>query len=65
MSGYTYCRCRDCFETVVSSDMSNPDYCDECQEAGCCGGECKAPGAYGCEADILDSLTEEEMGGAL
>ncbi len=35
MSGYTYCACRDCFETVVSTDVVNPDYCDECQEEGC------------------------------
>ena len=35
MSGYTHCACRDCFEIVVSNDMANPDFCDECIEAGC------------------------------
>ncbi len=34
-SGYTHCACRDCFEIVVSDDEDNPDFCDECQEAGC------------------------------
>ena len=34
-SGYTYCACPECFEIVVSNDISNPDYCDECIEAGC------------------------------
>lgn len=55
MSGYTHCRCRDCFETVVSNDMSKPDYCHECEEAGCpdyqgvegMSQECKRPDAYG------------------
>lgn len=53
-SGYTHCRCRDCFETVVSDDMSDPDYCDECKEAGCpdyqgvegMSQECQRPDAY-------------------
>jgi len=34
-SGYTYCRCRDCFVVVVSDDDTNPDYCDDCIKAGC------------------------------
>lgn len=34
-SGYTHCACRDCFEIVVSNDMEQPDFCDECVEAGC------------------------------
>ena len=53
-SGYTHCRCRDCFEIVVSDDMSVPDYCDECVEAGCpdyqgvegMSQECQRPDAY-------------------
>jgi len=51
-SGYTYCGCRDCLETVVSDDMANPDLCDDCAAAGCSlgnedGGECCNPEAYG------------------
>lgn len=46
-SGYTHCACRDCFEIVVSNDMSNPDMCSECEEAGCEeDAECKREDAY-------------------
>ena len=34
-SGYTPCACRDCMETAISDDMSKPDMCHECQDAGC------------------------------
>lgn len=34
-SGYTHCACRDCFETVVSDDMTKPDFCQACEDAGC------------------------------
>ena len=50
-SGYTHCKCLDCFEIVVSEDMADPDYCDNC--AGHCGperstsSECQAETAYG------------------
>jgi hypothetical protein len=57
MSGYTYCRCRDCFEVVVSDDMDYPDYCSECIAAGCpdhqgqegMSQECQRPDAYDCD----------------
>jgi hypothetical protein len=35
MSGYTHCGCRDCMDTTVSSDMSKPELCEDCKEAGC------------------------------
>lgn len=35
MSGYTPCACRDCMDVTVSSDMSKPELCEECIEAGC------------------------------
>lgn len=35
MSGYTDCACRDCMDATVSSDISNPELCSSCQEAGC------------------------------
>jgi len=34
-SGYTHCKCRDCFEIVVSDNQDHPDFCDECRKAGC------------------------------
>lgn len=34
-SGYTHCACRDCMDTTVSSDVSKPELCSECKEAGC------------------------------
>lgn len=47
-SGYTPCRCRDCMEIAVSSNMRKPDFCSACKEAGCEDGfECRAAGAYG------------------
>lgn len=33
-SGYTDCKCRDCFEIAISKD-GKPAYCWECREAGC------------------------------
>jgi len=49
-SGYTYCRCRDCSEIVISDDTSDPDFCDECEEAGCGEDEeCSRQDAYGVE----------------
>ena len=41
MSGYTSCACGTCFD-VVSDDMSKPDLCLPCEEAGCeHDGECQ------------------------
>lgn len=34
-SGYTHCACRDCMDTTVSSDVSKPELCELCSEAGC------------------------------
>lgn len=34
-SGYTPCACRDCTDVTVSSDMAQPELCEECEEAGC------------------------------
>lgn len=34
-SGYTDCACRDCMDVTVSSDTSNAELCEACQEAGC------------------------------
>ena len=58
-SGYTQCKCRDCFEIVVSDDMDNPDFCDDCIKAGCpdyqghkgLSQECQRPDAYGDDSD--------------
>ena len=35
MSGYTHCACRDCMDTVMSSDTSKRELCEACKEAGC------------------------------
>jgi hypothetical protein len=34
-SGYTACACRDCFDCTVSSDVTKPELCSDCFEAGC------------------------------
>ena len=60
-SGYTDCACRDCFDITVSSDVSKPELCSDCAEAGCeChdeetrGVDCKRDDAYGCsDADLI------------
>lgn len=46
-SGYTPCRCRDCFEIAVSNDVTSPDYCNACE--GVCGPE-HSP-SLECQAD--------------
>ena len=47
-SGYTPCKCRDCFEIAVSNDTTIPEMCWECIEAGCePDSECQSPSAYG------------------
>ena len=54
-SGYTPCRCRDCFEIAISSDVGKPEFCGDCEDA-CCedGEECSSPTAYGVvEADLV------------
>lgn len=57
-SGYTPCKCRDCMEIAISSDITKPDYCNACE--GNCGpefstfAECQAEGAYGEYSDEDD-----------
>lgn len=34
-SGYTPCACRDCMDDTMSSDMTKPELCSECSDAGC------------------------------
>lgn len=34
MSGYTECKCHNCFEIAIS-DTDEPDFCLECKEAEC------------------------------
>lgn len=49
--GYHDCPCRDCFEIAIGEDEAgNPSLCNDCQEAGCEGGdcECQSPYAYDC-----------------
>jgi hypothetical protein len=48
-SGYTHCACRDCFDVTISNDMTRPDLCGLCAEAGCepNNGECQRDDAYG------------------
>lgn len=52
MSGYTNCACRDCFDITISDDMTKPELCLDCEEAGCdCDGEseCCRDDVYGCD----------------
>lgn len=62
-SGYTSCACRDCMDITVSSDMTKPELCSECVDAGCdawssregrSAFECQRDDAYGeCTCDYL------------
>ncbi|APB01695.1 hypothetical protein [Nocardia seriolae] len=47
-SGYQWCGCRDCFDTVVGT-VGTLTLCDGCAEAGCeiQDGECQREDAYG------------------
>jgi hypothetical protein len=48
-SGYTYCTCRDCFDTAISNNTNSPNgLCFDCEEARCepKDGECQRPDAY-------------------
>jgi hypothetical protein len=54
-SGYTDCKCPDCFEVAISDDENEPDFCNACEEAGCDGeGECEAPHAYCSDSDEVE-----------
>lgn len=58
-SGYTSCACRDCMETVVSEDVTKPELCDDCEDAGCDPtgrSECEKHHAYMHEASIKQAL---------
>ena len=55
-SGYTPCKCRDCFETVIG--VYGETFCDDCTSEGCAdyqgvkgmSQDCQAAGA--CDGDI-------------
>lgn len=54
-SGYTACRCPECFDVAVSDYMDEPDFCNECEDAGCDGeGSCEREMCdEGCESDDI------------
>lgn len=35
LSGYTPCACRDCTGTAIATATEHPDFCNDCEEAGC------------------------------
>lgn len=55
-SGYTYCACCNCFETIVSSDVKHPDLCADCQKAGC-----NQDGSGECQAIDFGEIPEESV----
>jgi len=55
MPGYTYCACRDCFETVIGE--AGVTFCGDCEAAGC------EPNAE-CGADHCESCGEYAIDGA-
>lgn len=75
-SGYTPCACRDCMDVTISSDMSKPELCEECAEAGCAnhgnlpeymtayglGYECQREDAYEGYEDRAAWLYAQEQG---
>jgi hypothetical protein len=63
-SGYTSCKCRDCMETTVSSNQKKPEFCSDCQKAGCSGeGECKSSHSYGGDAELDKAAKPSTPGG--
>lgn len=47
MSGYTQCPC--CGDDTVSSDVTKPELCELCEEAGC-----EPDGSDYCQCGILE-----------
>jgi hypothetical protein len=48
-SGYTYCSCRDCFNTAIADDTRKPVLCEDCEDASCDdsgASECACDNAY-------------------
>ena len=60
-SGYTPCACRDCMDTVVSSDWTTPELCSECADAGCEPGQSESD-AYDCLRDDAYSVGDAGTG---
>lgn len=61
-SGYTHCKCEDCFDITVSDDDTKPELCSLCEEAGCSGeegDECCRDDAYGQDEDHEDEAEDE------
>lgn len=49
-SGYTSCKCRDCPDLAISSDDSELEFCNECEDSGCNEDhECERGDAYDCD----------------
>lgn len=51
VSGYTFCPCRDCSDTVIADNVMHPEVCDDCKDAGCSSipnfpSECQRDDAY-------------------
>lgn len=74
-SGYTPCACRDCFDETISADMSKPELCSACFEAGCAhytagkpslyrnSYECQRDDAYGCgDGESITARDERRSG---
>lgn len=35
LSGYTSCKCAECFEISISNDAGEAQYCNQCESWGC------------------------------
>ncbi len=61
-SGYTNCKCRDCFEIAVSDDVEVPDFCHACEDAGCEeDAECQADANCGGEHESGEWFSDSHM----
>lgn len=60
-SGSTPCACRDCMDTTVPSDTTQPELCEACRGAGCSpwgGGEPKPLDGWFYECQRADACEE-------
>lgn len=55
-SGVAPCACGECFDDTMHSDLSKPELCDACQEAGCWNAQDDMGGT--CQRAALETFTQ-------
>ena len=64
-SGYTNCKCRDCFELTVSDNVNEPEFCSGCDEVGCSGYRGVRGMSQECQRDDSEDESHDDYGDSL